>query len=483
MKRTAIFILLVLAVFGAVAQDDYTVNGVTFKMVYVEGGTFTMGCTSEQDGDCDSDETPVHSVTLSDYYIGETEVTQELWKAVMETNPSSFTGDSLPVETVSWDDCQQFIQKLNAQVEGQLPAGFHFALPTEAQWEYAARGGRNSKSYKYSGSNTIGNVSWNFYSIDFATHPVKTKVANELGVYDMSGNVWEWCTDWYDSYSSSPQTNPAGPNSGSYRVRRGGSWDINARHCRVAERGNSTPDSRIINVGFRLSLVHNNPDNNDRGGVPSGKENKTDDGSNTVTDIDGNTYKTVKIGEQVWMAENLKVTKDCVGNKIALDSVISRSTPYRYCPDDEPKNMEKYGYLYNFEAAKRVCPKGWHLPTGEEWSQLTDYVSSQSQYVCGDDRENIAKALASKEGWESFDGSCEVGNDPSSNNATGFSALPAGYGPGPNHNGLGYHTGFWSATEGGSFYARYLELDHYSAYVGLFGYNKGIGFSVRCVRD
>ena len=230
------------------AKKTYTVNGVSFTMIDVEGGTFTMGATREQGSDTDNDEKPVHKVTLSNYSIGETEVTQELWRAVMGSNPSSFTGNlQCPVECVSWNDCQTFIKKLN-QLTGE-----NFRLPTEAEWEYAARGGKQSKGYKYSGSNTLGDVAWYDSNSSNKTHAVKTKQPNELGIYDMSGNVWEWCSDWYGSYSSSAQTNPAGPSSGSSRVLRGGSWFNDARLCRVANRGNSSPDDCWNNSnGLRL---------------------------------------------------------------------------------------------------------------------------------------------------------------------------------------------------------------------------------------
>ncbi len=230
-------------------DKTFTVGSVSFTMKPVAGGTFIMGATSEQGRAATSDEKPAHQVTLSDYYIGETEVTQELWQAVMGSNPSHFKGNNLPVEKVSWDDCQEFISKLNS-ITGQK-----FRLPTEAEWEYAARGGAKSRGYQYSGSNNIESVAWYFNNSRLRTHDVKTKQPNELGIYDMSGNVWEWCQDWYGSYSSSAQTNPTGPSTGSRRVRRGGSWYFEAWFCRVSNRRSSkAPGRRTDNLGLRLAL-------------------------------------------------------------------------------------------------------------------------------------------------------------------------------------------------------------------------------------
>lgn len=226
---------------------NYTVNGVTFTMISVQGGTFQMGATSEQQNP-DDDGKPVHTVTLSDYSIGETEVTQELWMAVMGSNPSYFSGTNLPVEFVSWNYCQDFIKKLNGLT------GANFRLPTEAEWEYAARGGNKSRQTQYAGSNNIDEVAWYINNSGSKTHAVKTKQPNELGLYDMSGNVWEWCQDWYGSYSNSSQTNPKGPSSGSDRVRRGGSWGSLARTCRTAIRFYDTPTYRSSHLGLRLAL-------------------------------------------------------------------------------------------------------------------------------------------------------------------------------------------------------------------------------------
>ncbi|MDR3328594.1 MAG: formylglycine-generating enzyme family protein [Prevotellaceae bacterium] len=219
------------------------------EVVQVQGGTFTMGCTSEQGSDCGDDEAPTHLVTLSSFSIGKHEVTQAQWRAVMGSNPSVFSGDNLPVECVSWSDAQAFIAALNTQT------GKRYRLPTEAEWEYAARGGAQSRAYKYSGSNAIGDVAWYPDNSDNTTHAVGTKQANELGIYDMSGNVWEWCSDWHDaSYTSAAQSNPAGPATGSTRVLRGGSWNSSAAYCRSADRNGSSPSDRGAKVGLRLVL-------------------------------------------------------------------------------------------------------------------------------------------------------------------------------------------------------------------------------------
>ena len=250
--------------------QTFTVNGVSFKMVAVEGGTFMMGA-SDDDTEAFGWEKPAHQVTLRSYSIGQTEVTQELWLAVMGSNPSyiqestdSDYGTNLqrPVECVNWNDCQTFITKLN-----QL-TGKNFRLPTEAEWEYAARGGNKSQGYKYAGSNTIDDVAWYIEnaehvgssSPDYGTHTVATKAPNELGLYDMTGNVWEWCHDWYGDYSSDAQTNPTGPASGSCRVFRGGGWFSDVVDSRVSCRSYVTPSYALHNRGLRLALDDNDPE-------------------------------------------------------------------------------------------------------------------------------------------------------------------------------------------------------------------------------
>ena len=227
-----------------------TIKGLNLQMVYVEGRTFTMGATPEQGSYVDDDEKPAHKVTLSSYYIGKYEVTQAQWRAIMGKNPSRFTGDNNPVEIVTWYEAQEFCKKLS-----QL-TGKKYRLPTEAEWEYAARGGKKSKGYKYSGSNTIGDVAWYYENSGSKTHPVGQKQPNELGIYDMSGNVKEWCSDWYSSsyYSSSPQTNPTGPTNGTYRELRGGAWGAISSACRVADRTN-LPIHSGSDIGLRVVCV------------------------------------------------------------------------------------------------------------------------------------------------------------------------------------------------------------------------------------
>lgn len=224
-----------------------------YAMVYVPGGTFQMG---SNDGE-DDEEKPVHNVTLDGFYIGKYEVTQAQWREIMGDNPSYFINcDNCPVEKVSWNDVQEFIKKLNQKI------GKNYRLPTEAEWEYAARGGSESgversrnADFKYSGSNNIDEVAWHGSNSGNKTYPVGQKKPNSLGIYDMTGNVWEWCSDWYRNYHSDNQTNPQGPSTGSYRVRRGGSWGNNPQSCRMANRNNDAPNYSSNVLGFRLSRM------------------------------------------------------------------------------------------------------------------------------------------------------------------------------------------------------------------------------------
>ena len=257
MKRISLIIVMTLmAVLVSCKKDTVfvedsnciVVNGepVEYNMIYVEGGQFEMGC---EDSESHWTEFPVHTVTLDSYYIGETEVTQELWTAVMGSNPSYFVGDRRPVDNVSWYDCQEFISRLNHLT------GKTFRLPTEAEWEYAARGGRMSKGYKYAGNDLLYQFAWYIENSGAQSKKVKGKAPNELGIYDMSGNLWEWCNDWYAVYQSGYYINPTGPATGNFKVLRGGSWQDYPTQNRVYYRNNEGhPESRNNVYGFRLVM-------------------------------------------------------------------------------------------------------------------------------------------------------------------------------------------------------------------------------------
>lgn len=246
------------------------------NMIFVNGGTFTMGATFEQGSDAFYDERPAHQVTLNDYYIGEYEVTQALWEYVMSYSGKCVDGTTLFPEREIWfgnapearfgkgDDFPAYNVSYDDIVNVFLPrlcriTGLQYRLPTEAEWEYAARGGNKSQGYKYSGSDIIDDVALyganQYYSNRqrYGVQPIKRKRSNELGLYDMSGNVSEWCSDCYGDYSSSPQTNPSGSSSGDYYVIRGGSWLSHKKSCRVSCRGVMSPTSRFNTLGFRLA--------------------------------------------------------------------------------------------------------------------------------------------------------------------------------------------------------------------------------------
>ena len=266
MKKTlfAIFAVSAITVFAGIFVNTHKhkeividCNGVALEMVKIKAGTFTMGSPEGELGRS-SDETQQQVTLTKDYWLGKFEATQAQWQAVIGKKPSNFKGDNRPVEQVSWNEAKEFCDKLNKKYAGKLPAGYRFDLPTEAQWEYACRAGTttalnngtNLTSVTVECSN-LDKVGW--YD-EISTHPVGQKSPNNWGLYDMHGNVWEWCRDWYGSYSGDA-TDPVGPSSGSFRVCRSGSWNIRAGGCRSAYRGNYSPGCRRNSLGFRLALV------------------------------------------------------------------------------------------------------------------------------------------------------------------------------------------------------------------------------------
>jgi formylglycine-generating enzyme required for sulfatase activity len=223
------------------------------EMILVQGGTFLMG-SDEKDKDADKYEFPQHKVSVPSFYIGKYEVTQKQWREVMGKDPEELgfkSCDDCPVEGVNWNDVQEFLQALNKKT------GLNYRLPSEAEWEYAARGGQasNKNNYMYAGSNNIDEVAWYSGNSDQKTHPVGKKKANTLGIFDMTGNVWEWCQDtWHEDYKGAPDNGSAWESKGSYRVDRGGSWGNASEDCRVAFRDSGTPEFRFNTLGFRVCL-------------------------------------------------------------------------------------------------------------------------------------------------------------------------------------------------------------------------------------
>jgi len=253
MKKSILIIIFCLLSVAASCNKDNPNDSdkiLKIEMVFVEGGTFTMGCT---DGECQelkgfkTNDVPAHEVTVDGFYIGMYEITQAQWRTVMGKNPSQFEGDSFPVKLVSWLEIQEFIAKLN------ILTGKNYRLPTEAEWEFAARGGVKSKGYKYSGSNNIDEVAWYSENSNKKTRRVGTKTPNELGIYDMSGNVFEWCSDWLGEYSETTQTNPQGPSSGKDRIIRGGDYLNNTSRARISSRVAWLPGFSPNDFGFRLA--------------------------------------------------------------------------------------------------------------------------------------------------------------------------------------------------------------------------------------
>lgn len=228
---------------------DITINNLTFRMIYIQAGEFQMGA-SNNDLSAFGDEKPAHHVLIShDYYIGETPVTQDLWNGIMNNNPSHFVAGTNPVETVSWNDCQEFIIRLNDL------SGKTFRLPTEAEWEFAARCCRSNSHQTTCKKDELGQSAWYEENADGTTHSVASKKPNELGIYDMLGNVWEWCSDRYGNYQSCAQMDPLGPSSGMFRVFRGGSWAKGAIHCTITSRSGWGESDKDNNIGLRLVMV------------------------------------------------------------------------------------------------------------------------------------------------------------------------------------------------------------------------------------
>ena len=357
----------------------FDVNGVSFDMIAVEGGNFIMGSPDDDPdaGGIYSDETPQHLVTLDSYFIGETEVTQALWKAVMGNNPSIYKGDNLPVEEVSWEDCQSFISKLNRLT------GRTFRMPTEAEWEYAARGGNNSKGYKYAGSNDVNEVAWNYDNCDGVTHSVATKAANELGLYDMSGNVWEWCQDWYDGsyYRKSPANNPCNTSQTSeYRIHRGGSIEYIIKDLRVAMRGDyvNPPSNRLR--GLRLAL-------SDGDGSPVGYLSCPDDRHPHLIDLglpSGTKWACCNVGATkpeeyggyyAWGETEEKEYYDWSTYKWCNGSYDSQT---KYCTDSSYGTVDDNTSLDPEDDVAHVKWGGsWRMPTNDQRKELFANCSSE----------------------------------------------------------------------------------------------------------
>ena len=343
-------------------------------MVYVKGGTFTMGGTAEQGADAEVVEKPAHSVTLSGFYIGKYEVTQAQWKAIMGTNPSNWKGDNLPVENVSWNDVQEFISKLNVQT------GKKYRLPTEAEWEYAARGGNQSKGCKYSGSNSISNIAWYDANSNKMTHIVGQKSPNELGIYDMSGNVCEWCQDLFGMYSSSSQTNPTGPSSGLARMVRGGCWVTSEDGCRVSYRCNYNQNSRYSFCGFRLALSADNNVSSNTSTISTAKTYKIGDYYNE-NGKEGVVFEVTADGKH---GKIVSMTQSDRGIRWASDAYEQKRLIGADSKSDGAYNMVKVksisGWQTKYPAFKWCADlgDGWYLPAIDE---LEKFMLDKSVWI------------------------------------------------------------------------------------------------------
>jgi len=415
------------------------------EMIFIEGGTFQMGNNEGNDN-----EKPEHLVTVNSFYIGKYEITQKQWIDVMGSNPPIFTDcENCPVEQITYTDVQAFISKLNQKL------GESYRLPTEAEWEYAAKGGNKSRGFIYSGSNSVGDVAWISEYSGSSTEPVGRKKPNELGLFDMTGNVWELCNDWYDDnyYSKSQTDNPQGPTTGAFHVVRGGAWITIPFPCTGRKPSASSPRlAKILPTGFRLAMDRR-PTDTTRPLLNTVSQGNPCPGMPTITDSrDGQVYLTVQIGSQCWLQKNMNYT---TGNS--------------WCYDNDPANCNTYGQLYDWETALKVCPSGWHLPSNEEWTILTNFLGG----------EKVAAGKMKEVGTAHW----STPNIGATNNS-GFTALPGGH---------RYYLGgfykltswapFWSSTEYTS--PRAWSLILLNKYKGVYRdhHLKTTGYSVRCLKD
>ncbi len=379
-----------------------TVNGVKFLMKCVQGGTFTMGKTVDQFGKSEVDEFPPHRVALSTYYIAETEVTQALWEAVMGRNPSNFKNPNQPVESVSWNDCQTFIAKLNSIT------GLNFRLPTEAEWEYAARGGSFSAQWHLSGEDKTDIVAWTAFNAK-RPNPVKLKRPNEIGLYDMSGNVQEWCYDWYGQYSDEYQTNPTGPQNGDNKVVRGGHWIDGANAARVAFRYSLRPSHTNYNTGLRLALnvtqqdidsyQPNNPAQGMRHFQPYNTEYlpdqtfKINNVEFKMIGVQGGAFYMGATLEQVRLADvdeqpchNVAISSFRIGQTEvtqALWKAVMGNNPSKFKDnDDEPVEFVTWDDCQKFIAKlNEITGLKFRLPTEAEWEYAARGGNLSQQYT------------------------------------------------------------------------------------------------------
>ena len=407
MKRIIVLLITMLATASMLMRSEelsFTVNGVTFKMVRVDGGTYTMGATEEQEVAAEDDEYPTHQVTLSTFYVGQTEVTQELWEAVLGNNPSRHKGKQKPVHYVSWDQCQKFIEKLRELT------GKPFRLPTEAEWEFAARGGNSSMGYKFSGSDKADKVAW--YETK-QPHEVAQKAPNELGIYDMSGNVKEWCLDRYWKYSSEAQTNPNNTD-GAKCVTRGGSWVFEANCCRVSYRAASLPDERFYNIGLRLALPEEQNETADlfeqtqrekyitepfeQKSVPTTETFTVNGVSFTMVGVEGGTFTMGATTEQGKEAnDSEKPTHEVTVNSFqigqtevtqALWKAVMGENPSYFAGDNLPVECVSLLLANRFIVKLReLTGRDFRLPTEAEWEYAARGGSKSNHYkYCGSNK-------------------------------------------------------------------------------------------------